>query len=202
MQWHKLDRDRTVAMIDSVKTSGDHMLFSLGTSEAKAAKLSFYKNLMLYRLTNYSSLPSFSFDYLGDGKTYFYLDGSPGPIYHANDSGNLSLNEQSVVDYVVFFFNHVSGPEGDIFVIEDPQNHPALDALSDTQLDAILTQHTDPEVAAHGNGAYTIKASMYYLASLVRATIYVDTDGRVSVKDFQMLLSVAGDIETPESIRA
>jgi len=202
MQWHKLDRDRTVAMIDSVKTSGDHMLFSLGTSEAKAAKLPFYKNLMLYRLTNYSSLPSFSFDYLGDGKTYFYLDGSPAPIYAANDAGNLTLDTQNVVDYVVFFFNHVSGPEGDIFVIEDPQNHPALDALSDIQLDEVLSRHNDPEVTANSNGTYVIKASMYYLASLVRATIHVDTDGRVSVRDFQMLLSVTGGIETAESIRA
>ena len=78
--WHKLDRDRTAAMIGDVRKAGDHVLFTIATSEAKCAKLPFYKNFLLYRLTNYASLPSFSFEYIGDGKTYHYLDGSAAPI--------------------------------------------------------------------------------------------------------------------------
>jgi hypothetical protein len=191
IQWHKLDRDRTVAMIDSVKTSGDHIMFSLSTSEAKCAKLGFYKNLLLYRLTNYSSLPSFSFDYLGDGKTYYYMDGSTTALYAANDTGNLVLNEMTVLEYVIFFFNHVSGPDGDVYVIEDPQDHPALDALNYAQMDDILASHQAPEISDDGNGNFIVKTSLYYLGSLVRATIAVDRAGRVNVMDHQLLMSVS-----------
>jgi hypothetical protein len=38
-----------------------------------------------------------------------------------------------------------------------------------------------------------VKTSLYYLGSLVRATIKVDKFGRVSVVDHQMLLSSASD---------
>ena len=189
-QWHKLDRDRTLAMIDSVKTSGDHILFSIATSEAKCSKLSFYKNLLLYRLTNYASMPSFSFDYLGDGKSYYYLDGGTTAIYNANDSGNLILNEQTVIDYITFFFGHVSGPDGDVYVIEDPSNHPALDSLNYMQMDDIIARHEAAEIARNIDGGFRVKTSLYYLGSLVRATIDVDRFGRVNVGDFEMLLSI------------
>jgi hypothetical protein len=193
-QWHKLDRDRTVAMIDNVKSSGDHILFSVATSEAKCAKLSFYRSLLLYRLTNYSSLPSFSFDYLGDGKTYVHLDGSPNAIYAANDSGNLALSAETIIDYIVFFFSHVSGPDGDIYVIENPSNLPVLDALNYMQMDDIVARHEAPEITPDHAGGFTVKTSLYYLGSLVRATITVDAAGRVDVVDSQMLLSIGVDL--------
>lgn len=193
-QWHKLDRDRTVAMIDSVKTSGDHIFFSLGTSEAKCAKLPFYKNYLVYRLTNYSSLPSFSFDYIGDGRIYHHLDGSTTPIYRANDTGNLSLSAQNVLDYITFFFAHVSGPDGDVYVIENPSNHPVLGALNYMQMDDIVARHEAPEIIPDHAGGFTVKTSLYYLGSLVRATITVDAAGRVDVTDSQMLLSIGVDL--------
>lgn len=195
IQWHKLDRDRTAAMIESVKTAGDHILFTITTSEAKCAKLPFYKNLLLYRLTNYASLPSFAFDYVGDGRTYYYLDGSPTAIYTANDSNNLVLNQNTALDYATFFFNHVSGPDGDVYVIDDPQDHPALDALSSDQLDNIIASHTAPEISQDENGNYIVKTSLYYLGSLVRATIHIDPQGRVNVIDYAMLLAVSGGSE-------
>lgn len=193
-QWHKLDRDRTLAMIDSVKTSGDHILFSIATSEAKCAKLSFYKNLLLYRLTNYASMPSFSFEYLGDGKIYYYLDGGVDGIYAANDSGNLILNEQTIVDYISFFFGHVSGPDGEVYVIEDPSNHPVLDALNYAQMDDIIARHEAADITRTDDGGFRVKTSLYYLGSLVRANIDVDPAGRVNVGDFEMLLSIGGDM--------
>lgn len=192
-KWHKLDRDRTVAMIDSVKTSGDHIFFSLATSEAKCAKLSFYKNFLIYRLTNYSSLPSFSFDYIGDGRTYHHLDGSTTPIYMANDSGNLSLNAQNVMDYITFFFSHVSGPDGDVYVIDDPQDHPALDALGRDQLDDIIARHQAADVTMNAQGNFVIASSLWYLGTLVRATVQVGANGRVNITGTEMLMSTTFD---------
>lgn len=192
-QWHKLDRDRTVAMIDSVKTSGDHIFFSLATSEAKCAKLPFYKNYLIYRLTNYSSLPSFSFDYIGDGRTYHHLDGSTGPIYRANDSGNLLLSAQNVLDYITFFFAHVSGPDGDVYVIDNPQDNPALDALGPDQIANIQAMHQPADITMDGSGNFVIATSLWYLDTLVRATVQVDAGGRVNITGTQMLMNSSFD---------
>jgi len=192
-QWHKLDRDRTVAMIDSVKTSGDHIFFSLGTSEAKCAKLPFYKNYLVYRLTNYSSLPSFSFDYIGDGRIYHHLDGSTTPIYRANDTGNLSLSAQNVLDYITFFFAHVSGPDGDVYVIDNPQDNPALDALGPDQMASIQAMHQPADITMDGSGNFVIATSLWYLDTLVRATVQVDAGGRVNITGTQMLMNSSFD---------
>lgn len=193
--WHKLDRDRTIAMIDSVKSAGDHIVFSHTTSEAKCARLSFYRNLLLYRLTNYASLPSFSFDYLGDGKTFFHLDGSPTSIYHANDTFQLILNRDTVLDYIIFFFNHVSGPDGDIYVIGDLDDHPALDSLDLMQMDDLIARFQQPEIISKPDGGFTVKTILFYLGSLVQAVVDVTQDGRVDVIDSRILMTAENTID-------
>lgn len=199
-QWHKLDRERTVAMIDSVKRAGDHILFSLSTSEAKCAKLPFYRNLLLYRLTNYSSLPSFSFDYIGDGKHYVHLDGSPTPIYAANDTGNLALTPDTVVEYISFFFNHVSGPDGDIYIIDELEDHPVLETLGPDEA-ADLEVHFQPaQVLPQADGSYIVNTTLFYLGSLVRATVSISDRGRIDVTDFQMLMNVTSTLPSAQEV--
>lgn len=192
--WHKLDRDRTVAMIESVKSAGDHILFSLATSEAKCARLSFYRNLLLYRLTNYASLPSFSFNYIGDGITFLHLDGTMSAIETANQSGNLILDQTTVIDYIRFFFDNVTGPDGDVYVIDNPHDHPALEALDVDQLDNIMIHHEPPEIADDGMGGFVVRVSLFYLGILVRGTITVDAAGAVEVTDTHMLLSTSSTL--------
>jgi hypothetical protein len=99
------------------------------------------------------------------------------------------LSPKNILDYIIFFFNHVSGPDGNVYVIEDPQDHPALGSLSFNQMDDIIAHHQAPEIAVDPEGTFTVKTSLYYLGSLVRATIRVDKTGRVNVADHQMLLS-------------
>jgi hypothetical protein len=73
MHWQRLDRDKTLATIKSVRSLTDAGLFSPVTSEVQKAVLSFYNGVELYKLTNFSSLPSFTFEYLGDGMHFYYL---------------------------------------------------------------------------------------------------------------------------------
>lgn len=196
--WHKLDRERTVAMIDSVRRAEDHILFTLSTSEAKCAKLPFYRNLLLYRLTNYASLPSFSFDYIGDGQTYVHLDGSPTAIYAANDTGNLALSAETVVAYVSFFFNHVSGPDGDIFIIDELEDHPVLETLGIAEAADLELQFQPAQVHPQDDGSFIVITTLFYLGSLVRATVSISAQGRIDVTDFQMLMNVTSTLPSAQ----
>lgn len=91
MNWQRLDRETTVKTIDSVKSSSEAGLFSVATSEVQKARLPFYNAVDLYKLTNFSSLPSFTFEYLGDDMQHFYyLDGTEQPIFTINDKGHLT----------------------------------------------------------------------------------------------------------------
>lgn len=190
MNWQRLDRDTTIKIIDSVKSAGEAGLFSLATSEVKRARLSFYEKVDLYKLTNFASLPSFTFEYLGDGTHFQYLDGTEQPIYTTNDKGVLELNERTVVDYLEFFFAHVAFEEEEMALIQNPHDNPLLDSLDIDSADSVISNHK-PAVVTYDAGydKHTVEADLYADGLLIRATIEVSAAGRVSIIDRKMIVN-------------
>lgn len=190
MHWQRLDRDTTIKTIDSVKSASDAGLFSVATSEVQRAKLSFYTGIDLYKLTNFSSLPSFTFEYLGDGKFFQYLDGTELPIYTVNDKGHLSLNDRSVVDYLEFFFSHVTVDDDEMYLIQNPNDMPLLESLDMDSIDAITRNHKPAEVSYDaGFDKHTVEADLYAEGVLMRATIEVNAAGRVAITGRRMIVN-------------
>ena len=190
MNWQRLDRENTLKTIDSVKSASEASLFSVATSEVQRAHLSFYNGVELYKLTNFASLPSFSFEYLGDGMHFHYLDGTDQSIFTVNDKGHLALDERSVVDYLAFYFAHVITDEEEMSLIQDPHDMPLLDSLGADSLDAILRNHRRPEVSYNaGTDTHTVEADLYADGLLLRATIGVNPSGRVSIETRKMIVN-------------
>jgi len=136
------------------------------------------------------SLPSFSFDYLGDGKKFYYLDGSAKPIATVNIAGYLTLTPDNVLEYAIFFFHHITGDDGDIMVLRTPHEHPAIDALPPEKLEEILDRHKDAVISYDaGTEKYTIVSTLDNAGTLMRGTIEVTLQGKVSIVDQHMLLS-------------
>ncbi len=189
MDWQRLDRTKTAEIIARVATARDAGLFSLPTSEAACQPLPFYRGLLLYRLTNYATLPSFSLDFLGDGISFYPLDGSSDTILQANARGALALNEQNVIDYVDFFLKNVATEDGDIYLIRNTEDLPFLDSLSIDQQLHLKRRHNaidlayDPE-----NDAYMVQADLYYAGTLLKSLITVHADGRIEFSGQSMLM--------------
>lgn len=194
MHWQRLDRDTSIKVIDSVRSDANAGMFSVGTSEVKRARVAFYKDYFIYNVTNFASLPSFSFEYLSDGTFFHYLDGTEEAIHTVNDKGSLTLDRHNVLDYLNFYFSHVSDDEGDTAVIANINDMPLLDSLGPDVHAAVLNQHKPAEVHYDGGfDAYEIEADLYRDAQLVRAKIEVNTKGRVAIKDLKMIVhEVAG----------
>lgn len=189
MHWQRLDRDTSVKVIDSVKSDVNAGMFSIGTSEVKRARASFYKDYFIYKVTNFASLPSFSFEYLSDGTFFQYLDGTETPIHSVNDKGVLTLDRHNVLDYLSFYFAHVGDDEGDTVLITNPHDMPLLDSLGPDVSEAVFNQHKPAEIHYDGGfNAYEIEADLYKDAQLVRAKIEVNTKGRVTIKDQKMIV--------------
>lgn len=190
MNWQRLDRENTIKVIESVKSADDAALFSLTTSEVKKARLSFYENINLYKLTNFASLPSFTFEYLGDGSLFQYLDGTELPIYTTNDKSSFELNERSVLDYLEFFFSHVAFEEEEMAMILNPHDNPLLDSLDFDSADVVFNNHKPPVVSYDaGYDRHTVEADLYADGMLIRATIEVTASGRVSILDRKMIVN-------------
>lgn len=183
MHWQRLDRDTSVRVIDSVKSSENAGLFSVGTSEVERGRIAFYKDYSIYKVTNFASLPSFSFEYLSDGIFFHYLDGTEEPIHTVNDKGVLNLDKNNVMDYLAFYFTHVVDDEGEIIVINNPHDMPLLDSLGANAYDAVFTNHKPAEIHYDGGfDAYEIETDLYVDSQMVRAQIEVTTKGRVKIK--------------------
>ena len=165
-------------------------MFSPTTSEVQRARLNFYEGVDLYKLTNFASLPSFTFEYLGDGKFFQYLDGTETPIYTTNDKGKLTLDDRSIIDYLAFFYSHVMLDDEETFFIHSARDMPLLDSLDDDSVYAITKNHNPPIVQYDaGFDKFTVEADLYSDGLLIRATIEVTASGRVTVINRRMIVN-------------
>lgn len=188
MIWHRLDREKTVSMIARVKPTTQSITFSPATSEAKCLKLPFYETFLLYRLTNFSSLPTFSMDFLSDGETYFYMDGSDAPIQKINAQAGLKITKETVIPYLNFYFCFVRLPEGEIILLKSPEEAAIIDLYDEErreEFDAIPTPIGIEEDAQ--NGIFSVTAPVLYDGSPMEAVITVTKDGRVTTTPKRML---------------
>lgn len=189
MNWQPLEKEQLDTLIDTVASKAMPGLFSVSSSQGKKSSLSFYEGFYLYDLRNYSTLPVFTMQYLGNGKDFFYLDGSSNSIYKVNEQYNaISLDESNILDYIKFFFSYVSMLEEETEMISDPESLPYYEYLTDQQKNIIENEknnagiHFD-EQTQH----FTIRCPLYYGGSLVKAEIDVDKRGHVDVKDYKLL---------------
>ncbi len=190
IQWHRLDRDKTLALINNVRASGIGNLFSPATSEAKFVPLPFFKDINLYRLSNMASLPTFTMPYLGNGSLFVYLDGTEQAIYRVNDTGALILNDITVLPYLAFFFRHIVPVDGETQMIADPENIPFMEDPDYEPPYNNLGPLPYAQIYRHDQAdGYVIETPLYNEGMIVRARIHVNSRGRVVIIDQQIWMS-------------
>lgn len=192
MQWYKLDKKQAEEVIDKVASSNQAGLFPPGLTEVKMSELSFYRSYKLYRLINLATLPTFTMDFLSDGKTFIYLDGSKNSLDFIDPEKELRLNERNIVEYVNFYYDQVYNEDGDIYIITDPTDLPFMSSLDDSQRNNILKHHRAIDVSLGASGNYTIKTTMFYEGGLVEGVIKLDPNtGEPVIIERHMLLNDA-----------
>lgn len=197
MQWYPVEKAQTVKMIENIVSDGLPSLFSMTSTEARCSKLPFYTNFLLYRLTNNATLPAFSMDFLSDGQKFMYLDGSSDPIYRVNATGDLIINDDTVLDYLAFFVHYVPGPEGEILLIDSHRKVLPTGVLDIDRHREILSTHREVKMEFdREKKLYTIRVPMYYGGALVKAVINLGVHGNLEIVDWQMLLK--GSFEKTE----
>lgn len=188
MIWHRLDRDQTIDMIGRVKSAAEAMLFTPVTSEAKCTRLPFFNSFLLYRLTNFSSLPTFSMDFISNGESFHYMDGADTAIRHMVESGELVLNTETILPYLNFYYCYVRLPEGEIILLKNAAEAPHIDLYDEERredLDVVpegVQIEQDPT-----NGDFLVLAPALYDSSPMEVLITVSADGQVTTSPKRML---------------
>jgi len=188
MIWHRLDRDKTIEMIGRVKSAAEAMLFTPTTSEAKCTRLPFFSNFLLYRLTNFSSLPTFSMDFISNGENFYYMDGANTAIRQMVNEGELVLDAETILPYLNFYFCYVRLPEGEIILLKNAAEAPHIDLYDEERresLDVIpdgVQIEQDPT-----SGNFLVLAPALYDSSPMEVLITISPDGQVFTAPKRML---------------
>lgn len=191
MNWQNLDRQQSRAIIEKVlsKQGPAEALFNPMTSEVKCRTLPFYRNFLQYRLTNYASLPSFSLDYLGDGSSFFHLDGQASTIYDVNERAGLKITIETILPYLRFFFTHVQLDDGEVLLVDDINDLPFMESM-DYQQQSHIHQNFKPADISYevSFNAFVVNCTLYFMGILMHSAVKIDDDGVVSILDQTMLV--------------
>ncbi len=188
MIWHRLDRDKTLDMIGRVKTASEAVLFTPVTSEAKCSRLPFLKTFLLYRLTNFSSLPTFSMDFLSNGETFFYMDGADTAIQRMIQMGELLLTEETVIPYLNFYYCNVRLTEGELILLKNAAEGSHIDLYDDERRENIDVMPEGIAILRESEGGpFRITAPAFYDSSPMEIEITVTLDGVVTTTPKRML---------------
>ncbi len=195
MDWNRLDKQQSAHIMNHIAMASDPELFSEYSSEASYKTLPFYQDYMLYRITNYTTLPSFSLDFLSDGESFHLLDGSASPINQVNAKGVLYLTDANVIQYAEFYLSNIRGEDGDIYMIRDIDDLPFIDSLDIDQKIDLESRHTQPEVTKDPDNAnYIVLADLFYGGTLISSAIIVDNSGNIEIQPRDMMMSQSLDI--------
>lgn len=175
-------------MIGRVKSAAEAMLFTPVTSEAKCSRLPFFRSFLLYRLTNFSSLPTFSMDFLSNGEDFHYMDGADTAIRHLVSSGELVLTEETVISYLNFYYCYVRLPEGEIILLKNAAEAPDIDLYDEERREALDIIPEGVQIDKDGeNGPFRVTAPALYDSSPMEVMITVTADGQVTTSPKRML---------------
>jgi hypothetical protein len=189
MDWNRLDKIQSQGILEQVTNAADPGLFSKNSSEASFKPLSFYQDYMVYRITNYATLPSFSLDFLSDGESFYLLDGSPKAFEIVNARGSLYLSESNVIDYVEFYLANITADDGDIYMIRDVQSLPFIESLSFDQQADLENKHEQAQtVLDDETGDLIALVDLFYNGTLLKSGITVHPNGKIDIQPREMIM--------------
>lgn len=197
--WQVMEKAAGRAILDKLRPTDAKAMFSSQLSEVTRKELPFYTDFQLYRVTDYSTLPSFRLDYLGDGELFFLLDGTVDPIYATNLKEDLNLRQEQVPAYLRFFFAHAENALGEVKIIETAKDMPLAETLSAEQKAEFARRHQPLDMAKNeAEGGFTVAATLLYDGALVVGELFVRKNGQVSIRNHQLLLKNESIPITPQ----
>ncbi len=187
--WEKLNENMIESFLDEVNPSLEPMPFLPETTAVKYTDLSFYDGYNLYQLKDYDAVPSIE-------KFVLYKKGSVVPVtwtnesvYQLNKQAPLILTEETIIEYVKFFFHYVRGRHGRFVIVEhiddiNWKETPITNARK--ALNEMIKPIEIQKISDDGN--FKLTANMIFKDSLFKSNILVDKNGRVSLSEEEILV--------------
>lgn len=182
--WQKLDSEKTMRILGEINPSFSPIPFKPATTTIRSQKLPFYRDHILLEVTDLSTVPAARKYAIYKSGDVSVIDWTNQPIYAINEKHPILLDENTVIDYVKFFFGYVRGRHGRFLIIETIddvrwQVEPPAQGRKVMQemLSPVIVESQDPD------GTYNLEAFMVFKDSLFKTRIHVKKDGLVSMSE-------------------
>ncbi len=184
----KLEMEEVAAIVDQVNKQVDGTLFDPLETTVLAFDLSFYPGYRFLDVADHATNPPLQHYVLQKDQNYTLLDWTYRPIYKTNELAPVSLNPNNVLDYVRFFFGNVRGRHGRFLVIESLENINWKEEPSPSERKSfgkLISPLKIVEKLKHG--VFKLEARMMLKATLFKADIYVEPNGKVVLANHEIL---------------
>lgn len=185
--WQKLDSEKAGRVLKDINPHLEPVPFNPATTMVRSQALSFYRDYTLFELTDLSAVPGARKYALCKPGDVNIITWTNQPIYEVNEKAPVVLNENTVADYVRFFFGYVRGRHGRFLVIETIddvrwQIEPPAQGRKVMQemLEPVTLLGEDPD------GTFNLEAFMVFKDSLFKTKIHVRRDGMVSMSEEEL----------------
>jgi hypothetical protein len=161
--------------------------------EAKAVQiwstpLPFYAETDLLKIVDQTrGVPNCRYALIADGQAVVF-DHSNVPIYAHNARVGVEVDPDNAAAYATFFFDHVGGKQGRFRIVEsgkdlawNPDADPAAIAAAALEVRRVLFRGVE-------KGVILLTATVVFKTSLFRSDICVWADGRVEMRDTELLV--------------
>lgn len=184
----KLDKNKCDELLAEVNPALNGSPFDPLTATILSQEPSFYPGYTFLDIADYGVTPSLRKYALYKPGDVIVLDGTNKPVYALNDKVPLGLTDDTVFDYVRFFFNYVRGPHGRFTIAEN--------------VDDIAWREEPPPVARKAmgkmlrplalagkkdDGRYHLNACIVFGDALYKTDILVSRNGRVTTSAEEIL---------------
>lgn len=186
----KLNPADTEKILALTAPAFDGVAFNAENTVVMARTLDFYPGFRFVDMADHSQNPPLKRFALVKKENVTVLDFTNTPIYETNKSAPIYLNEDTVFDYVRFFFNFVRGRHGRFLIVESvddiawTEEPPSAAKKSIGKLImpvAMISKDVD-------DGNFHLHAQMIFRDSLFAADIIVQKDGLVQLTNEKLMI--------------
>lgn len=189
--WAKLDEAQLEAFLNHVNPVLAPLVFDTNATTVKSTDLSFYDDYRLYQITDFDAIPTL--------RKYVLYNPNSGdvvpitwtnePIYSLNKKAPIIINEETVADYVKFFFHYVRGRHGRFIIVDHVDDIQWKEAPPTNARKALNDLIKPIEISEKsGEYAFTLTANMVFKDSLFKTLVHVTQDGKTALNNEEVLI--------------
>ena len=187
----KLEIEETATLLDELNNHIDGSIFDPLETTILSIELPFYPGYRFLHVADHATVPPLErYVFQKNGTMEFIIiDWNYKTIQKINKEVPINLTDETIVDYVRFYFGHVKGRHGP-FIICETADHIRWKDEPPPEIKRSLNQALSPlEVAEKKDGnAYTINAFMMLKDALFGVQVFVQPNGDVSMSDHQIIM--------------